>query len=268
MNELIERASDIVPAISRLEKFMLAQEKQPECPVVHHFGPGIYIREVIIPADTFAIGHRQKFDHMNVFLKGRVTVFKEDGTTVEWKAPMMFTAPPGRKVGYVHEDMVWLNIYSTQERDIEKLEETYLEKNLSFKEADELRRQRHTIQFEIDREDFKSVPHGTGPMASKEKMDFPDGSVMIKIGRSDIHGLGIIATGFHKKGYSITSGPIVERYVNHSKFPNAKMVRGPGGQVELIAIRDISGCHGGYDGDEITIDYRQAGVPKEEKWQA
>ena len=101
---------------------------QVECPVVHRFGPGIYIREVTIPADSFAIGHKQNFEHMNVFLKGRVTMLNEDGSTTELKAPMIFVGQPGRKIGYIHEDMVWLNIYATNETDIEKLEAHYFKK--------------------------------------------------------------------------------------------------------------------------------------------
>jgi hypothetical protein len=30
------------------------------------------------------------------------------------------------------------------------------------------------------------------------------------------------------------------------------------GDINLIAIKKISGCHGGNLGEEITIDYRQA----------
>jgi hypothetical protein len=107
----------------------MLKHDQADCPVVHHFGPGVYMREVKIPAGALAVGHHQNFDHMNVLLKGRLTVVNDDGSTSELAAPMMFVGRPGRKIGYIHEDVVWLNIYATDETDIEKLEATLVTKS-------------------------------------------------------------------------------------------------------------------------------------------
>src|SRR3990167_5411984 len=46
--------------INMMEQYCLKKE-QVECPVYHRFGPGIYIREVHIPAGTFAIGLHQSY---------------------------------------------------------------------------------------------------------------------------------------------------------------------------------------------------------------
>lgn len=107
--------------VARMEEFMLTQEQVP-CPVIHRFGPGVYMREVKIPAGTMAVGHHQNFEHMNIVLAGRVTILQDDGSTTEVVAPAMYVGKPGRKVGYVHEDLVWLNIYATTETDIDRLE--------------------------------------------------------------------------------------------------------------------------------------------------
>ena len=107
--------------VTRMEEFMLAQEQVP-CPVIHRFGPGVYMREVKIPAGTMAVGHHQNFEHMNIVLAGRVTILQDDGSTTEVVAPTMYVGKPGRKVGYIHEDLVWLNIYATTETDIDRLE--------------------------------------------------------------------------------------------------------------------------------------------------
>ena len=42
----------------RLNAFALEVLKQPQvaCPVTHHFGPSIYIREVVMPAGTVVVG--------------------------------------------------------------------------------------------------------------------------------------------------------------------------------------------------------------------
>ena len=44
--------------VQTLEAVFLEQP-QVDCPVVHRFGPGIYIREVTIPAGALSIGHYQ-----------------------------------------------------------------------------------------------------------------------------------------------------------------------------------------------------------------
>jgi SET domain-containing protein len=48
------------------------------------------------------------------------------------------------------------------------------------------------------------------------------------------------------------------RYTNHAKDPTAIMIERLNGNIDLVALRDIRGCSGGDDGEEITIDYRQA----------
>ena len=101
---------------------------QVACPVTHHFGPGIYIREVTIPAGTFAMGHSHKDRNLNVMLTGKI-VMRKNGEMVTITAPFIFTAEPGRKLAYVLEDTVWQNIYATEETDTDKLEDMFVDKS-------------------------------------------------------------------------------------------------------------------------------------------
>lgn len=266
MNELA-----ILQNITEIEKAMLEQAQVP-CPVQHSFSEGIYIRQVTIPANTFAVGHYQKTQHMNVFVKGKVTMVNEDGTAETITAPMTFVSKPGRKIGYVHEDMVWLNIYNTSEKDVEKLEQIYLEKSSSWdsKNTENLIKQ---ITNKIDTDDFNFAIKELG--FSKETVttqsentddmcDLPAGSYKIKTGQSGIHGIGLIATGDFAENEVIAPArlskkrTIAGRYTNHSKNPNAEMIASENGDIYLKAIRKISGCVGGFDGDEITVCYRQS----------
>ena len=81
--------------IEEVEKKML-ELPQAECSVSHHFGAGVYIREVTIPAGVFSVGHYQNFEHMNHLIKGRVIMLNDDGTTSEVIAPKLFVGQPGR----------------------------------------------------------------------------------------------------------------------------------------------------------------------------
>ena len=119
--------------VQRLEKEMLKLE-QAECPVVHIFGPNIYIRQVTIDSGVFSIGHYQKTEHLNIMLEGTVVMVNEDGTKTTLTAPQTFVSKPGRKIGYIVDKMVWQNVYSTSETDIAKLEEMFLDKSITWQE--------------------------------------------------------------------------------------------------------------------------------------
>jgi hypothetical protein len=119
-----------VPTIVEMEGAVMSME-QAECPVYHRFYDGIYVRELHMKAGTFAIGHEQKFEQSNLFIKGKVLMYNLDGSTEILTAPMAFKGKPGRKVGYVLEDVIWQNAYPTNERDVELLETMFRTNPLS-----------------------------------------------------------------------------------------------------------------------------------------
>lgn len=258
--------------IEQAECAMLAHE-QADCPVVHYFGPGIYIRELRMKAGIFAIGHRQKHQHMNVLIKGRVLMLQNDGSTVEVSAPMTFVGQPGRKTGYVLEDVVWQNIYATNERDVPTLERMFLDKSMEWEEADLLRARAAHATGQPAREDFHTMLSEYDISASKvrqqsentqDQTDMPLGAWQFKTGQSSIQGTGIFLTSSASAGYVVGPARLagkrtpLGRYTNHSNTPNARMEQLPNGDIQLVLARDVQGCRGGEDGEEVTIDYRQA----------
>jgi hypothetical protein len=260
------------PPIEQLEAEML-QLPQAECPVVHHFGPGIYIREVTIPAGTLAIGHAQKFEHLNIMLKGRLVVLDDAGNPRELVAPLLFVGPPGRKVGYVLEDVVWQNVYATEERDIDVLEATYLDKSDTWQASDQQRHRLEALQHEADREDYLRMldeagfTHETARAQSENNTDqipMPPAGARVRILPSPIEGYGLFLSSPVEAGEVIAPARIngmrtpAGRYTNHSLTPNARMVPRESGDIDLVAARRIDGCRGGGPGEEVTIDYRQA----------
>ena len=261
-----------VGGVEQAEGEMLALP-QASSSVVHRFGPGVYIREVHIPAGTFAIGHRQRFEHMNIMLKGRVTILNDDGGTTTLVAPAIFTGKPGRKIGYIHEDMVWQNIYATNERDIETLEKTYLEKSEVWvdDQAERVRKligtgtedtedfERMLADLHVSRETVREMSEFEGDQTS-----FPHGSYKVMVADSKIEGRGLFATADIAPGEVIAPARIAGkrtpagRYTNHGKHTNAIMVPRHDGDIDLIATKHIYGCRGGQVGEEIKIDYRLA----------
>lgn len=258
--------------IDTLERAMLQMPQTP-CPVIHRFGPGIYIREVSIPKDTFAVGHHQNFEQMNIMLKGRVTVLNDDGSTSDLRAPMIFVGQPGRKIGYVHEDMVWLNIYATKEQNVDKLEAQYLTKSFQWKESQAVDDSVKRLKSNLDLLDYSAMlqeidMNESVVRAQSENADdqtiLPHGGYKIKVAKSQIEGEGLFATADILPGEVIAPAritglrTIAGRYTNHSPMPNAQMTHAHGGDIDLVALSPITGCHGGLDGEEITVNYRES----------
>jgi hypothetical protein len=242
--------------------------------VVHHFGPGIYVREVHIPKGALALGHAQKFEHLNVMLKGKVAMPSPDGGLKIIEAPSIYTGQPGRKFGYVLEDVVWQNIYATDETDIDKLEAMFLDKSGTWEEQESHFRQFQESLRWADKQDFNSLLLQIG-MSNGEvraQSEFGEDQIPMPIGlgtkftvrNSHIEGKGAFLSAGVMAGETIAPARIggkrtpAGRYVNHAKDANAAFVMVEGGDVHLVATRAISGCVGGDQGEEITVNYRQA----------
>lgn len=276
MNDLVNQENFGELALRKLlsmeqpEKTML-QMQQVECSVVHHFGPGVCIREVFMPAGTLAIGHKQKFDHLNVMLRGKVMVANDDGTTQILTAPVIFTGKAGRKIGYVMEDMVWQNIYPTNIKDADAVEAFFVEKSDDWHNDQATKFAIDSVSKSFDREDYLKlladcgIPHEIALQQSENQSDFVwVDSPKTRVSISPIEGKGLFATFPLKAGQIICPARIngnrsqAGRYTNHSAHPNAKMVLLDSGDIDLVALIDIEGSKGGSMGTEITIDYRQA----------
>lgn len=251
----------------------LYEMEQVPCHVEHIFGPGLYIRQVSIPAGTFSIGHYQKTRHMNVMLKGRVVMVNQDGSLSELVAPCIFVSEPGRKAGYIVEDMLWQNIYATDETDVETLESMFIEKDAMWKEHEQKQLRLLTHDNSEDFDDYLKVLQEQGMTEEEvqkivqnelDQIPLPDGSYKMMVATSRIHGKGVFATSDIKTGEIIAPALLsgkrtpAGRYTNHSKNPNAIMVKQDDGNIYLVAKDNITGCRGGFQGNEITIDYRQA----------
>lgn len=111
---------------------------QVEVPLSHHFAPGVYVREVVMPAGSFIIGHEHRTEHFNIVLTGRALVMM-DGEVETIAAPCVFVSKPGvRKVLYIQETMRWATVHPTEETDPTRLHELLVIKSDSYRthEAD------------------------------------------------------------------------------------------------------------------------------------
>lgn len=76
-------------------------------PLTETFAPGIYMREIFMPAGHFIVGERHKTRHMNTLLAGKVLVMM-DGVLELFAAPCTFVSEPGvSKRLFILEDCIW-----------------------------------------------------------------------------------------------------------------------------------------------------------------
>lgn len=276
VNEMVEeKRKELEPLtdLELLEKAML-ELPQVDCPVVHHFGPGIYVREVHLKAGSFAVGHRQRFKHLNVVLTGAVAMVDDNGHLKIIEGPAIFEGEPGRKYGYILKDTIWQNIYATSETNIDVLESTLLDKSQVFNDHENRRVKDAMDSAAVVRADFEAFLIETGIPKALIKSQSENTTDLVAMpkeyqGKTSVRKSSICGEGFFCN-YPIEVGEIIApallggkrtpagRYTNHSPTPNAFFKKFENGDVYLIAGNPINGCSGGSAGEEITVDYRQA----------
>jgi len=88
------------------------------CPVTHRFTPGLYIREIFMPAGengTVVTSLVHNTTHPFFVLQGKVTVISENGGEQEIEAPYSGITTPGtRRFLYVQEDCIWVTVHQTE----------------------------------------------------------------------------------------------------------------------------------------------------------
>lgn len=97
---------------------------QVDCPLTHHYAPGLYAREIFIPAGSIVVGKIHKHAHINVISHGSAIVVTEFDR-VRVVAPYTFVSQPGTKRSLIAEtDLVWTTIHTNEDecRDVEEIE--------------------------------------------------------------------------------------------------------------------------------------------------
>ena len=93
-----------------------------DVPVIHHFAPNVYMRQMDAEAGTIVVSKMHRTEHMNILLTGSLTVATENG--IEFiQAPAVIKSMPGTKrIGYFHEDTSWITVHPTTSTDLDEIE--------------------------------------------------------------------------------------------------------------------------------------------------
>lgn len=120
----------------------MRKHEQIDIPIRHFFSPGVYAREITIPAGTLLTGRVHKYAQLNILSGGRISVLTDDGMK-DVEAPFTVVSPPGTKrIAYAHTECTWTTILATEETDPEKIEAAFTvateQEFLEFVEAQQL----------------------------------------------------------------------------------------------------------------------------------
>lgn len=107
--------------VEKIAQSLLDLNSPVEMPVKHHHSPGMYAREIFMPAGTVIVGKVHKQRHLNIVQSGLVTIITPYRKFLV-AGPCTFESFEGeQKVGIVHEDCIWTTIHATDETDVDKI---------------------------------------------------------------------------------------------------------------------------------------------------
>ena len=104
----------------------------------HVFTPGLYTREIFMPAGALVVSRIHLHEHPFIISQGKVSVY--DGETIEvHEAPYIgVTAPGTKRILYTHEDTVWATFHVTDKKTLDELDVNGVITCDTFKEYDML----------------------------------------------------------------------------------------------------------------------------------
>jgi hypothetical protein len=96
-----------------------------ECPLIHRFTPGMYIREIFMPKDTILTTLLHLTTHPFFVLQGDVSVYYNGIPTQRYKAPYTGITEAGtRRMLFTHEDTIWTTCHVTDLTDPDEIIES------------------------------------------------------------------------------------------------------------------------------------------------
>jgi quercetin dioxygenase-like cupin family protein len=96
--------------------------------VQHHFGGGVYAKQMVIPTGCTIVQHKHTHDHLSVLASGTVQVVV-DGAVSRYTAPacILMAANKNHAV-HALTDTVWYCIHATDCTDAEDVDEVIIKR--------------------------------------------------------------------------------------------------------------------------------------------
>jgi len=84
-------------------------------PLIHRFVPGMYCREIFMPAGAVMTTMIHRYEHFAFILTGKARVVSEDrGDEIIGAPAVIITKPGTKRVLHILEDMRWATVHLTE----------------------------------------------------------------------------------------------------------------------------------------------------------
>lgn len=111
----------------RFEQAIRAGIPAVSCPVEHRFTPGLYSRQIFMPAGSLITSKIHRTEHQFIVSRGRCRVWN-DGQWIDIEAPYHGITRPGtRRLLVIVEDTVWTTFHVTGKTDVDEIEAEIIE---------------------------------------------------------------------------------------------------------------------------------------------
>ena len=116
-------SDDFQQKIDEVEAAIASGLDRVEMPVRHIFTPGMYAREIFMPAGTLLTSKIHKTEHPYVVSQGIAHVFIEGVGWQRIAAPHTgITKPMTRRVLLIESDCIWTTFHATDKTSVEEIE--------------------------------------------------------------------------------------------------------------------------------------------------
>jgi len=102
--------------------------------VKHHFGSGVYGRELFIPAGNIIVSKIHRGKTFNIIAKGKISVIDPERGLNTYEALTTFVSSPmTKRIVIAHEDTVWITSHENENNseDLEEIEDKITAKNFN-----------------------------------------------------------------------------------------------------------------------------------------
>jgi hypothetical protein len=127
---MIERQNDLI--VDKLEELMLSEGEVVDCPLVHRFTNGMYIRQIFMPKGSLVTSKIHNTEHPFTVSHGAAAVSIDGNDWEHIVSPYTGITQPGtRRILYILEDCIW-----TTYHPVERMKSEF--NNLEGEELDNL----------------------------------------------------------------------------------------------------------------------------------
>lgn len=121
----LEEAMKSLPDSYNMEEFNPGK-------VVHHFGSGVYGRELFIPAGNIIVSKIHRGKTFNTIAAGCISVICPHNGYTTYQGPYCFVSEPyTKRIVIAHEDTLWITSHGTNKTNLDEIEEEIIAKDFS-----------------------------------------------------------------------------------------------------------------------------------------